>query len=82
MNMNALQEKIKNVMAIVFEADAAAITDEASPDTIENWDSLRHLNLAVALEEAFGIELSEEDIMELMNFKLVELKVREKTGNA
>ncbi len=79
--MNELQEKIKNVMAIVFETDASAIAEDASPDTIEAWDSLRHLNLAVALEEAFGIELSEEDIMELMNFKLVELKVREKTGN-
>lgn len=80
--MNDLQEKITNVMASVFETDAAAITPDSSPDTIESWDSLKHLNLAVALEEAFGIELSEEDIMELMNFKLIELKVKEKLGHA
>lgn len=78
--MNEQQEKIKSVMATVFETDA--ITEDASPDTIEAWDSLRHLNLAVALEEAFGIELSEEDIMELMNFKLVDIKISEKLGNA
>ncbi len=78
--MNEQQEKIKQVMAAVFETELSAITDDASPDNVESWDSLKHLNLAVALEEAFGIELSEEDIMELMNFKLIELKVKEKLG--
>ena len=76
--MNELESKIKHVMAVVFDVEQGAIDNDASPDTIETWDSMRHLNLAVALEEAFGIELSEEDIMELMNYKLIELKIKEK----
>lgn len=79
--MNELSSKIKSVMSLVFEIDESQITEESSPDTISEWDSLRHLNLAVSLEETFKIELSEEDIMELMNFKLIELKIREKLGN-
>ena len=78
--MNEIQEKIKDVMSIVFNIDSGSITENSSPDDIEEWDSLRHLNLAVALEEAFKIELSEEDIMELMNFRLIELKIKEKTA--
>ena len=78
--MNETREKIKNVMSAVFSIDADSINENSSPDNIEEWDSLRHLNLAVALEEAFNIELSEEDIMELMNFKLIELKIKEKIG--
>lgn len=78
--MTEIQEKIKNVMSMVFSIDVENITENSSPDDIEEWDSLRHLNLAVALEEAFNIELSEEDIMELMNFKLIELKIKEKIG--
>lgn len=69
-------------MSIVFSVDIESLTEDASPDNIEAWDSLAHLNLAVALEEAFSVELSEEDIMELMNFKLIELKIKEKLGDA
>jgi len=75
-------EKIQAVMATVFATDIKNINENSSPDNIENWDSIRHLNLAVALEETFSIELTEEDIMELMNFKLIELKVIEKLNNA
>jgi acyl carrier protein len=78
--MNEIQAKIKHVMSVVFNVDINSITEDSSPDNIEEWDSMHHLNLAVALEEAFNIELSDEDIMELMNFKLIELKVREKTA--
>lgn len=66
------------MMSAVFNIETQTINGDTSPDNVEEWDSLRHLNLAVAIEEAFGIELSEEDIMELMNFKLIELKVTEK----
>jgi acyl carrier protein len=78
--MSEINKKIKNVMSTVFDVDISSISENASPDDIESWDSLRHLNLAVALEEAFQIEFSEEDIMELMNLKLIELKIKEKTN--
>jgi acyl carrier protein len=72
------KDRIKKVMRSIFNTEV--INEDASPDNIETWDSLHHLNLAVALEEEFSIELSEEDIMELMNFKLIELKIAEKTA--
>jgi acyl carrier protein len=74
-----IDEKIKQVMATVFEIEVDSITDDASPDTIEIWDSLHHMNLVVALEEEFGVAFDDEQIGELLNFKLIKLAISELT---
>ena len=69
--------KLKQVMAAVFEVEPAAIDDNASPDTIANWDSLRHMNLIVALEEEFNVSFKEDDIPAMLNYKLIKLTLSE-----
>jgi len=39
------------------------VTDTSSADSLDTWDSLRHMNLMLALEEEFGIKFSDEQIM-------------------
>ncbi len=58
-------------MAVVFEVPTEQINDESSPDTIESWDSLKHMNLVVALEEEFETEFSNDEIVEMMNYLLI-----------
>ena len=70
-------EKIKEVMATVFEVEPADINDSSSPDTIANWDSLRHMNLIVALEEEFSVSFKEEDISNMLNYQLIKLTLAE-----
>jgi len=55
----------------------SAIGDDASPDTIENWDSLRHMNLVLALEEEFGIELTDDQTVEIMSYPLIKIVLGE-----
>ncbi len=69
--------KIKAVMAAVFDLNADDIDEDASPDSIEIWDSLHHMNLIVALEEEFGITFTEDDISNMLNFKLIRLTISE-----
>lgn len=71
-------EKVKTIMAQVFGISVNQITDDASPDTIQKWDSLNHMNLVMALEEVFGIKLSADEIVSMMNYKLVCLTLRER----
>lgn len=52
-----MEQRIKNVMASIFKVDISEIDENISPDTLENWDSLGHMNLIVALEEEFDITL-------------------------
>lgn len=66
-----MEDRIKNVMSAVFGVPVGDITDEASPDTIESWDSLNHMNLVLALEEQFGVQFTDEEIVELMNYPLI-----------
>jgi acyl carrier protein len=72
-------EKIKGVMAAVFEVQAEDIDDNASPDTIAKWDSLRHMNLIVSLEEEFEVTFDDDDIANMLNFKLLRLTIEQLT---
>ena len=69
--------KIKQVMSAVFEIPVESIADDASSDNIENWDSLRHMNLIVALEEEFGVSIPDEEVGNLVNYKLIELVIND-----
>ena len=68
---NKLAEQIKKVMSAVFEIPVEQIKDDSSPDTIDSWDSLKHMNMVVALEEEFEVEFTEYEIMEMMNYSLI-----------
>ena len=68
---NKLEERIKNVMSAVFEMPVEQLQDDSSPDTIESWDSLKHMNLVIALEEEFDFEFSDSETVELLSFKLI-----------
>ena len=54
-----MDDRIKNVMSAVFEVSPYQINYESSPDTIETWDSLKHMNLIIALEEEFKIQFTD-----------------------
>ena len=72
-----MDDKVRQIMALLFEVNAEEINLESSPDTIDNWDSLRHMNLVTALEEEFEIRFSDEQIIEMLNFQLVLEVLRE-----
>ena len=73
-----ISDRIKNVMSAVFGISNEEINDESSPDTIESWDSLKHMNLVVALEEEFNVEFTDNNIIELINMKLIMAVLLEK----
>ena len=62
------EKKVKEIVAIVFNLDPSEIGTNISPNTVENWDSLNHMKLVVAIEEEFGIELTDKEIGDLKDF--------------
>ena len=71
-----MENRIKNVMAAVFGISVDEITDESSPDNVESWDSLKHMNLVIALEEEFDIRIPDEEVGNLMSYQLIEVILR------
>ena len=64
-------EALKVTLADVFGIEAGTIGDDTSVDTVESWDSLKHLSVVLALEERFGVSLTEEQTLEIMSFPLI-----------
>lgn len=62
-------EKLLNIMREVLEDET--IDTSCSQDSCDSWDSLRHLNLMLELEEEFNIEFEPEEIAEMKSFKKV-----------
>lgn len=73
-----MEVRIKKVMCEVLSIQESDINDDLSPESVESWDSLKHMNLIVALEEEFDIEFDDEDIENLLNFKLIKLTIEDK----
>lgn len=57
-----LTKEVLELVADVMGVPVAAVELSSSPETIEGWDSVKHLTLAVALEERFGVTLTPEEI--------------------
>jgi acyl carrier protein len=68
---------LKQVMAAVLGVPAAAIGPDASQDTLPAWDSLRHMNLVLALEQAFGVVIPDEDAAEITSYPLIKVVLQE-----
>ena len=67
------EDALKQVMATMLNVDAADIGPDASMDTIPSWDSLRHMNLVLALEEEFKVQIPDEDAGNITSYKLIKL---------
>ena len=75
-----MENRIKNVLADVLMIDVALIKDDASAETIEEWDSLKQMNIVIALEEEFDIVLTDDDVIEMLNVRLINHIVQERIG--
>lgn len=75
--MENIDERIKDVMAGVFGIDASTINEDSSQDNIEQWDSIKTLDLIVSLEEEFDVSIPLEEVGNMTNFKYIKLTLEE-----
>ena len=61
-------EKYRAAFKDALEIDENAINDELAFDSIPEWDSVGHMRLMAALEDAFDIMFETEDIMDFASF--------------
>lgn len=59
---------------------AHEVTETSSPDTIESWDSLQHMKLILAVEEAFGVQFSDRDIVSIKDVQSLIALLGQKPG--
>lgn len=67
-----LLSQVLEVASDVFGVAPSSLSAASSPDTVENWDSVQHLNLVLALEARFGVQINPEDIEKMKSLGAIE----------
>lgn len=67
MERTEIFEKLNEIFIDVLDLDEVELTDETSADDIDEWDSLSHIQLIVAIEKEFGLKFTSKEIMSWKN---------------
>ena len=67
-----MRTRIIEVFAQVFGLAPATVALGISPDSVAKWDSERHVQLVVALEETFDCMFDPEEVPELISLEKIE----------
>jgi acyl carrier protein len=62
-----IRERLNRVFQEVFDDDAIEIFEAMTAKDIEEWDSLMHITLVVAIETEFALRLNAAEVGELEN---------------
>lgn len=60
--MSQLQSELQTVFRQVFDDDSLVVTEATSAADIDEWDSMAHINLIIAIEKQFDVEFSAAEI--------------------
>ena len=59
--------KLQEIFIDVLDLDELVLTPETTSNDIEDWDSLTHVQLVVAIQKEFGIKFNSKDIVSWAN---------------
>lgn len=60
-------EKLTHIFHEELDNEELVLTRETTADDIEEWDSLSHIQLIVAVEKAFGVRFTSSEIQSWNN---------------
>lgn len=69
---------VADVLAVItseLDLDEGEVTADSTIDDVENWDSLGHLRVCMALEQRFGVKIPMEDIADLRSVPAIVAKL-------
>ena len=67
MTRDDILHKIRDILADVLDQDDLVISGTTVADEVEDWDSINHVRLIVALETSLGIAFETAEIGEVQN---------------
>ena len=67
MSKEEVYERLNNVFRDVFDDESIVVKPETTSKDIEDWDSLEHINLIVAVENEFGIKFNMGEVTTMKN---------------
>jgi acyl carrier protein len=59
---DAVFPRLTQVFHAVFDDESIVVTEETTAHDVDDWDSVMHISLMVAVEKEFSMRLSAEEI--------------------
>jgi len=66
-----MNERIRSILSEVLEMPAHEVDERLAAEQTSNWDSIRQLNLMMAIEEAFNVSFSSEELGTLTSYRAI-----------
>ena len=63
--MDSLLEELQAIFRDVFDQPNLVITRESNASTVEDWDSLTHVNLVTAIKKRYKIRFALGELQDL-----------------
>lgn len=60
-------DRLNKVFQDVFDDESITVSDTTTSDDIEDWDSLEHINLVVAVENEFEVKFNMGEVNKMKN---------------
>lgn len=67
MNRDSIKEQVTEIIIDFFDDDELEISDTTVASDVDGWDSLAHISILAALEDAFKIRFSVTDAQKMRN---------------
>jgi len=67
MEKNQILEEVQEIFREVLDNEEIVLANETTADDIEEWDSLTHIQLIVAIEKHFKIKFTSKEILSWQN---------------
>lgn len=67
MERTDIYAKLNEIFRDVFDDESITVNDNTTANDIEDWDSLEHINLVVAIENCFKIKFNMGEVAVLKN---------------
>lgn len=64
-------KRFTEMVCEIFGAEEEELTDNATPDDLESWDSVTHMDLMALFEDEWDISLDVEEITEMVTIGLM-----------
>lgn len=67
MERKVIFEKLNEIFQDILDDEDIQLTDDTTANDVEEWDSLSHIQLVVAVEKAFDIKFTSMEIIKWKN---------------
>lgn len=59
-----MEQRILEIVSDVLNIEISKVSTKTSMDNTEVWDSLKQMQIVIAIEEEFDLKISDDDLIE------------------